>query len=528
MRIARWLVSLLSVAGAWTLLPAQAPEVDVLIQGGQVFDGSGSRGRLMDVGIRGERIVFLGNAAKSGVRAARTIDARGLVVTPGFIDTHTHAGGDLTNPERKSNVNFLMQGVTTVIVGNDGGGSPQIAETAARWQQQGIGTNAIQLVGHGAVRRQVLGSGDVQPTPEQLDQMRGLVRSAMREGAYGLSSGLFYTPASYAKTEEVIELAKVAAECGGIYDSHLRDESSYTVGLLAAVDEAIRIGREAKIAVNISHIKALGPDVWGQSREVVSRVRRARSQGVRVTADQYPYNASGSNLVSSLVPAWAQAGGREALVARLNDPAQRPRILQEMGENLRRRAGPKAILFRSRQQTPIRGKTLQQVADERGKPPLETAIELILEASQPGRSLPLSIVSFNMNDRDLEYFMKQDWVMTGSDGSAGHPRMYGTYPRKLRTYVFEKKTISLPFFVRASTSLPAETLRIPERGRLREGYFADVVVFDRNTVADRATFEEPELLAVGMKFVFVNGKLAVENGEYNGALAGKPLLKSAK
>jgi N-acyl-D-aspartate/D-glutamate deacylase len=515
----------------WTLGGAARPqaagiEVDLLLAGGEVYDGTGAAGRRADVGIRGDRIVFVGNAAKAGVKAARTIDMQGLVVAPGFIDPHTHAGDDLASPEKKSNVNFLMQGVTTVVVGNDGGGTFRVAETLEKWEKQGIGTNAIQLVGHGAVRREVLGPGDVQPSPEQLEQMKALVRGAIEQGAFGLSTGLFYTPGNYSKTEEVIELAKIAAEMGGIYDSHMRDEDSYSIGVLGAIEETIRIGREAKIHVNISHIKCLGPLVWGQSKQAIEIIRKAQKEGVSVSADQYPYTASGSNLVSSLLPPWAQAGPREEILARLKDPELRPRLLAEMAENLKRRAGPDAILFRSRQSTAIVGKTLAQVAKERGKPPVETAIELMIENYEKPGTMSLAIVSFNMNDTDVENFMRQDFVMTGSDGSAGHPRMYGTYPRKLRIYVREKKLISLARFVQASSGQPARVFRVPERGLIREGYFADVVAFDAKTITDKATYTEPEILAEGMKYVLVNGKLAVENGAYTGALAGRALRKA--
>ncbi len=491
-----------------------------------VFDGTGAKGRVADVGIRGDRIVFIGDAAKANVRGARTIDAKGLLVAPGFIDPHTHAGDNLSSPEKKSNVSFLMQGVTTVVVGNDGAGSPHPETTLKRWDEQGIGTNALLLVGHGAVRREVLGPGDVQPTPEQLEQMKALVRGAIEQGAFGLSTGLFYTPGTYSKTEEVIELAKVAAQLGGIYDSHMRDENAYSIGLLGSIEETIRIGREAKIHVNISHIKALGPEVWGKSKQAVEMIRKARAEGISVSADQYPYTASGSNLISSLMPPWAQAGRREEVLARITDSAQREKLLADMAENLKRRGGPGAIMFRSKQSPDLIGKKLDQVAKERGKPPLETALELIVESYQKPGARSLAIVSFNMSEKDVERFMKHEWVMTGSDGSAGHPRMFGTFPRKFRMYVREKKLLTVARFVRASSGQAAEMLHVPERGLLREGYYADVVAFDPKTLTDRSTYEEPELLATGMKYVVVNGKLAVDNGEYAGALAGRALRKT--
>src|SRR5215472_14653800 len=349
-------VSVIPRSRAHAALPPE--NLDLLLQGGQVVDGSGSPPRAEDVGIRDDRIVFLGNASKEKVTAAHTLDARGLIVSPGFIDPHTHTIEDLSSPAQHGNVNYLMQGVTTVVAGNDGGGSPHPAKILDLWQRQGIGTNALLLVGHGAVRHEVLGNGDVQPTPEQLDRMKTLVRSAMQEGAFGLSTGLFYVPGSFAKTEEVIELARVAAAMGGYYDSHMSDEDSYSIGLLGSIAETIRIGREAKIPVHISHIKALGPQVWGKSIEAIQMIQKARTEGVDVTADQYPYIASGSSLVASLLPAWAQAGKTEEVLARLDDPGVRPRLLEEVTQNLKRRGGADSLLFTSTDAPELLGKRL--------------------------------------------------------------------------------------------------------------------------------------------------------------------------
>jgi N-acyl-D-amino-acid deacylase len=497
---------------------AQEPKLDLLIKGGRVFDGSGSESKTNDVGIRGDRIAFIGDAAKSGISAARTIDASGLIVAPGFIDPHTHTFEDLSDPKRKTNECYLMQGVTTVITGNDGGGPVHITEALERWEKQGIGTNAGLLVGEGTVRGQVMKMSDADPTADQLAQMKRLVALAMDEGALGMSTGLYYAPGSYAKTEEIIELAKVAAQRGGIYDSHMRDESSYTIGLLGSIRETIRIGREAKIPVHISHIKALGTDVWGQSVQAIAIIDKARAEGIDVTADQYPYTASGSSLTASLVPRWAEVGGREELLKRIDDPQTRPRLIAEMEANLKRRGGAESLLITSGRDKNLIGKTLGAIAKQRSKPPVEAALEII-KAGGAG------VASFNMNEKDIENFMKQTWVMTGSDGSTGHPRKYGTFPRKLREYVFNKKVITLPFAIHASSKLTAETFRLRERGELKVGYFADVIVFDEKTIADRATYEHPEELAVGMKCVLVNGKLAVQDGKYTGALAGRAMRR---
>jgi len=500
--------------------PAQE-HLDLLLEGGVVVDGSGSAPRAEDLGIRGDRIAFLGNVSKERVAAERTLDVHGLIICPGFIDPHTHANGDLSSPKLNGNVNYLMQGVTSVVTGNDGGGSPHVAKTLDLWQRQGIGTNALLLVGHGAVRAEVLGNGDIQPTPEQLESVKALVRSAMQEGAFGMSTGLFYVPGSFAKTEEVIELSKVVAGMDGYYDSHMRDEDSYSIGLLGSIAETIRIGREAKIPVHISHIKALGPQVWGQSVPAIRMIEKARAEGVDVTADQYPYTASGSSLIASLLPAWAQAGKTGEVLARLDDPTVRPRLLEEMTQNLKRRGGADSLLFTSSDAPELLGKRLSEVAKEKNLPPVEAALALMRERKLEG----LAVASFNMSEDDVIRFMKRPWVMTGSDGSHGHPRMFGTFSRKLRVYVYQKKVITLPFMIHASSDFPAQTIGILERGLLRTGYFADVIAFDLATVADQSTYEHPNELAAGMKYVIVNGKLAVEDGKYNGVLAGRPLRK---
>src|SRR5215831_5716083 len=500
---------------------ADATNVDLLIIHGKLVDGSGAKPRNADVGIRGDRIVFVGNAAKAHLTAARTIDARGLIVAPGFIDGHTHTLSDLTNDQTKSNQAYLMQGVTTVITGNDGGSVLNIGELLSRWDKQGIGTNAALLAGFGTVRGKVLGATDAQPNAAQLEEMKQYVARAMDEGAFGLSTGLYYAPQSYAKTEEVIELAKVAAAKGGIYDTHMRSEGTAGIGLLGSIQETIRIGREAKIPVHISHIKALGPDSWNQSGQAIELIRKARAEGIAASACQYPYTASGTSLQASLIPRWAEVGGRAELLKRIDDPQVRPKLIAEMTENLRGRGGAESMLIVDSRDRQFVGKRLNQIAQEMNQTPVEAALAIIKNAGGAG------IASFNMNENDIRRFMKEKFVMTCSDGSTGHPRKYGTFPRKLREYVFRDRVVSLPFAVRNSSGLTAETFRIPERGLVREGYFADIIVFDPNTVSDRSTYEQPEILAVGMTFVIVNGKIAVENGTYNGVLAGRALRKTA-
>jgi N-acyl-D-aspartate/D-glutamate deacylase len=503
--------------GAGAALAQQPRQVDVLIRGGTLVDGTGSAARAGDVGIIGDRITFVGNAAASGTTGRRTIDATGLVVAPGFIDPHTHTAGDLSSAQRKSNLPYLMQGVTTVITNNDGGGL-DIGRTLDTWTRQGIGTNAAVYVGHGSVRGRVMGASGMDPTRQQLDSMKALVRRAMDEGALGMSTGLYYAPGSFAKTEEVIELARVVAQRGGLYDSHMRDESSYTIGLIGSVNETIRIAREARIPVNVSHIKALGVDVWGQADTVIKLIRAARAAGLSVTADQYPYTASGTGVSAALLPRWVEEGGSEAMRKRLTDPELHDRIFAEMEDNMRRRGGPGSLLMTSTRVPGILGKTLEQIAKERGKAPIETAVEIILAGGS-------SVASFNMNEQDIRKFMVQDFVSTGSDGSDGHPRKYGTFPKLLHQYVYTDHVLTIEQAVQRSSGRTAKTLRLKDRGTLATGQFADVIIFDPTTVADRSTYERPTELAVGMKYVLVNGVVAIDDGKYTGATAGRALRR---
>jgi len=489
-----------------------AQDLDFILRGGSLIDGSGSPAIHADIGIAGDRIVFVGSGG--GRKAKREIDATGLVVTPGFIDPHTHTAGDLSDAKRSHNEAYLMQGVSTVATGNDGDSPTAIGSTLAKWSQQGIGTNAALFIGQGTVRREVMGMSDAKPTAEQLDRMKALVGTAMAEGAIGISTGLYYAPGSFSSTEEVIELARISAQHGGMYDTHMRDESSYSIGLLASVAETIRIGQEAHSPVMISHIKALGADVWGKSTEIIALIDNARKAGVQVTASQYPYTASGTSVTAALVPRWAEAGG--ALLRNLDDSSLHARLISEMNQNLARRGGADSLLMTASRDQAIVGKTLARVARERNEAPVDAAIEIV----KAGGS---DVASFNMKESDIELFMRQPWVMTCSDGSEGHPRKYGTYPRKLRQYVYDKHVLSLEAAVRSSTSLPAETLGLKNRGLLKPGYFADVLAFDPKTFNERATYQSPRALSTGVRYLTVNGQLAIDQGSLTKALAGRAL-----
>jgi len=494
---------------------APAPErVDTIIRGGTVYTGSAAP-FIGDVAVAGDRIRAVGRRLRFS--AARVVDARGMIVAPGFIDPHTHAGEQLASDDQAARLvpAFLMQGVTTAFIGNDGGGDPDVAAVLGSAQRKPVGVNYAAYVGFGAVRSAVIGDSDRPPTHDELARMRRMVADAMCEGALGFSTGLFYAPQSFATTSEVTALALEAGTRGGVYDSHIRDESSYTIGLAAAVDEAIAIGRGAGIPVNISHIKALGVDVHGRAPAIVARIEAARRAGQRVTADQYPWSASGTSLVAALVPRWAQDGGREALLRRLGDSAAARRLRAEMAENLRRRGGPASLLIT---QGEHRGRTLAQVAAAQAADPIGAAIAVI-RVEDP------SVASFNQTEGDIAAFMRRPWVMTGSDASAGHPRAFGSFARKYSEYVVRRRVLTPRQFIERSTSFTADTFGIADRGRLRPGAFADVVVFDPRRYAARATYEHPTLLAAGVRTVLVNGVPAVENGALTGAAAGRGLAQ---
>jgi N-acyl-D-aspartate/D-glutamate deacylase len=343
----------------------------------------------------------------------------------------------------------------------------------------------------------------------------------MQEGAYGVGSGLFYVPQTYASTEEVLDVVSAARPFGGVYDTHQRDESSYSIGLFASTREAIRIGCESGLTTNIGHIKALGVDMWGSADSVLGIMREARGRGCRVVADQYPWTASGTGLSAALLPRWAEAGGRDSLRARAADPALRTRLLTDMRDNLRRRGGDSTLLLIDGNVTaaPYIGKTLRQVAADAGEPAVEAALDLIL------RGVDMGVASFNMTEADIETFMRDPFVMTSSDGSDGHPRLYATYPRKIRRYVLDKPVISMERMVASASGQVATTYGLTDRGVLQAGAFADVLVFNPADVGEEATYTAPRRLASGMRWVFVNGTAAVAEGRATSALAGKTLRR---
>ena len=504
------------------------PSFDVLIQNGRVMDGSGNPWLAADLGIRAGRIAAVGRLA--GARGTTVIDAAGRLVAPGFIDVHSHAAEGLIRPALRQGQPLLAQGVTTIVANPDGGGPSDLVTQRAALEEAGLGPNVALLIGHAAVRRAVMGGDNRAPTAAELERMLVLVRTAMREGAFGLSSGLFYTPGSYAATEEVIALTKAAAESGGVYTSHIRDEGNYNVGVVAAVEEVIRIAEEARTIGIVSHAKALGPDNWGLGHAITHRLAAARVRGIQVFADQYPYEASSTSLRAALLPDGVAAPSAAHLENPTAMTAEERGVLERAEkvatENLRRRGGPAAILIAHYgPDRSLEGKSLEAVASARRQSPVRTALELIARQSP-------SIVSFNMSEDDIAEIMRQPYTMTSSDGGLvamnegkPHPRNYGSFARKLSRYVRERRTVTLEEAIRSMTSLPASVFGLRDRGVIREGAAADVVIFDPAKVVERSTYTDPHQLAEGMAWVLVNGEVVIADGKFTQALPGKVLRR---
>lgn len=510
----------LLVAAATLRLTAQT-RYDLIIRGGQVVDGSGAAPVRADVGVTGNRIRAVGDLGAA--TAAAVIDAAGRYVTAGFIDVHSHAGPGLAAPGLKDGRPVLAQGITTVLVNPDGGGPVDLAAQRSAYEQAGIGLNVGLMVPHGSVRSAVLGMSDRDPSPADQTRMNTLVRDGMRAGAFGLSSGLYYAPGSYSKTAEVIAMAKEAAPFRGSYSSHIRDEADYGVGVVAAVDEVIEIAEKAGVTGVVTHMKALGPSSWGLSKTLVAHIEAARGRGVPVFADQYPYEASGTGIVGALMPRWAQVGGREVMTRRITGEL-RGKVRDEVKANLARRGGADTFLISEYEpDTSIEGKRLSDLAQAAGLAPEEYALTL-LEKGDAG------LVSFNMSEEDIALIMRQPWTMTCTDGGLQpvtegkpHPRSYGAFPRKLQRYVRERGVVALPFAVRSMTALAAEVFGIKDRGVVRPGAFADLLVFDLAQVKETATYENPHQNAEGFDTIVVNGTVARDGGRFTGALAGQVL-----
>jgi dihydroorotase/N-acyl-D-amino-acid deacylase len=538
---------------------SNAQPFDLVIAHGHIVDGTGSPWYAGDIGIRDGKIAAIG--ALAGLAAKRTIDAQGKVVAPGFIDMLGQSELTiLVDPRLPSKI---YQGITSEMTGEGNSAAPAndamltadragyehlhlkpdwhtLREYFARLEKQGMGINLATYVGATSVRRMVLGDADAQPTPAQLEQMKGLVAQAMRDGAMGLSTALQYAPAPYAKTDELAALAGVAGQYGGIYATHMRSEGD---GVLESIDEAARIGREGRLPVEIWHLKAAGKANWGKMPQIVAKIDAARATGVDIAADTYAYTAW-FNTFSAFVPPWAHDGGDTQLVARLRDPAMRARIRKDMttaGKDSAGEAwdnewqevpGPEAILIavvQNHELLPLQGKRLSEIATLWHEDAIDALCELLIKDKAF-----TEVAVFGMNEPDVALALKQPWISidndsqgTSPEGLLGeehpHPRAYGTFPRILRKYVREEGVLTLPDAIRKFTALPAQRMRLTDRGVLKQGMWADVVVFDPATVTDKATFENPNQLAVGMEYVLVNGVPVIAEGKMTGALPGKVL-----
>ena len=505
----------------------EAAVADLLLIGGQVIDGSGSEPVLADLAVTGERISFLGDAASAGMQATDTVQVEDLVVVPGFIDMHSHA--ELDADHGRDARAFLHQGITTVALGVDGGGGSDVASRLEGWLRDGIGVNAFLFVGHNAARRSVVGMEDRSPTDEELVEMRAFVRKGMEEGAYGLSSGLFYLPGNYAETEEVVELNRVAAAYpGAIYDTHDRDlGAAYpSFGYLNSIAEGIRIGEEAGTKVIFSHFNAQGAHNYGRAPEGAALIQEARERGIDVAGAHHSYTATQSNLRSYTIPGWVVAGGDTAMVRRFNDPDTLPIIDLQTREMLEIRGGAGNILFVD-QRPDLNGKTLMQVADERGLSAPETAREILRDGNAGVMNLRL------YDDENTRHLAQIDWMMTCTDGRdpgptrpITHPRAFGSFTKKLKELVIDDELISLPFAVRSMTGLAADFLGWTDRGYLREGMVADITVLDLSEVQDMATYEAPHQYSEGTVHVLVNGVFSIRDGDVTPELAGRPLMRA--
>ena len=541
------------------LLLAAAVPYDTVVRNGRIIDGTGSPWYSGDIGIRDGRIAAIGNLA--GAAARRTIDAHGMVVAPGFIDMLGQSELTiLVNPHLPSKI---YQGITTEITGEGNSVAPvtdamlkadrlayehygiapdwhTLREYFARLERQGIGINLATYVGATQVRRMVLGDDNRAPTAAELDRMRNLVRDAMQDGAAGLSTSLQYAPAPYATTDELIALATEASKFGGIYATHMRSEAN---SISAALDETIRIGREASIPVEIWHLKVAGKANWGRMPDVVARIEAARRAGIDITADTYAYPA-GSNTFSAIIPPWAHDGGNAKLIQRLKDPVTRARIRHELEDpsgqwenEWQEITGPEGILIGAVQNPnllPLQGKTIAQVAQIWHKDPIDTVFDLLIEDEAF-----TSVAIFMMSEPDIVLALQQPWVSicndsegTAPDGILGrehpHPRAYGTFPHILRKYVREEHKLSLEDAIRKFSALAAQRMRLTDRGVLKAGMWADIVVFDPESIHDVATFDNPNQLSEGMRYVLVNGIPVIDDGKMTNALPGKVLRGSAK
>jgi len=516
-----------AVYDAWVAQDHQSDAYDLLIRNGHIVDGSGNPWYVGDVGVKDGRIARIGSLPDA--TAKRVIDAAGQVVAPGFIDVHVHVEGDLERIPTADN--FIMDGRTTIITGNCGGSKPDIGAYFTDLTAKGISLNLATFIGHNTVRAEVMGNANRHATSAELEKMRQLVAKAMQDGAVGFSTGLIYTPGAYSSSEEVIELGKVAGKYGGIYASHIRDEGPH---ITEAIEEALNVGRAGKMPVELSHFKIDTKALWGSSTATLAQVEKARREGLEVTIDQYPYTASSTGLGANLIPSWARADGWAKVEARYRDPETRQKIVREMSATLRSKGRDHldyAIVARCAFDPSLEGRNISEINLQRGrKNRLEDEIETVLDLELQAKGTTIQTVYFSMGDEDVNRIMRNPFTMVASDGGivefgtgVPHPRSYGTFTRSLGVYVREKQVLTLEDAIRKMTSLPAQTFRLKDRGTLKEGYFADIVIFDPARVRDMATFTKPHQYAQGISAVIVNGEVVMEGGKHSGARPGRVL-----
>jgi N-acyl-D-amino-acid deacylase len=499
-----------------------ADEYDLVITNARIVDGTGNPWFRGSIAVKAGRIVKVGTVDAANAR--QTIDAKNNVVAPGFIDVHVHTEDVFSHPEAE---NFIRMGVTTMVTGNCGGSTTDVAGFLGRYKEKPLSANVATLIAHGSVRAKVMGLDDRAPTAEEQERMNSMVEQGMKDGAVGLSTGLIYVPGTYAKTDEVVELAKAAAKYGGTYASHIRNEEAHVVD---AINEAINIGEQAKMPVEISHFKISAKTLWGQTPKTLGLVQAARARGLAVTVDQYAYTASSTSL-DSRMPSWALAGGRAEGRKRIADAATRARIVDEMKQELKERGFKDysyAYVASYRAEPKFNGKNIADITKEvRGKKKVDDQIDQILEMYDKGGA---SMVYRSMNEDDVQNIMREPFTMIASDSGVRefgegvpHPRGYGNNARVLGHYVRELKIISLEDAIRKMTSLPAQTFGLRDRGQIREGFAADLVIFDENKVIDKATFEQPHQYAEGFIDVIVNGEVVFDGAKMTGALPGQPV-----